>query len=141
VQWARRARARNGAAALAGRDALECSTVEHTPPGEGVTEDPHYRILRELERDPHVSQRRLAEELGVSVGKINYLLKALIDRGLVKADNFRNSQNKRAYLYVLTPKGIAEKSRNTVRFLRRKTAEYEALRKEIERLRREARQR
>jgi EPS-associated MarR family transcriptional regulator len=103
--------------------------------------DHHYRILRELERDPQVSQRRLAEELGVSVGKINYCLKALIDRGLVKANNFRNSQNKRAYLYVLTPKGITEKARNTLRFLQRKTAEYEALRKEIERLRREARQR
>jgi EPS-associated MarR family transcriptional regulator len=94
--------------------------------------------LRELERDPQVSQRRLAEELGVSVGKVNYCLKALIDRGLVKADNFRNSANKRAYLYVLTPKGITAKSRNTVRFLQRKTAEYAALRKEIERLRREA---
>jgi EPS-associated MarR family transcriptional regulator len=103
-------------------------------------EEPHFRILRELERDPKVSQRHLAQELGVSVGKINYCLKALIDRGLVKANNFRNSQNKRAYLYVLTPKGISEKSRNAVRFLRRKTAEYEALRKEIDRLRREARQ-
>ena len=116
---------------------LGCSSVEQT----GVpTEEQHFRILRELERDPKVSQRRLAEELGVSVGKINYCLKALIDRGLVKANNFRNSQNKRAYLYVLTPKGISEKSRNTVRFLQRKTAEYEALRKEIERLRREVKQ-
>jgi EPS-associated MarR family transcriptional regulator len=104
------------------------------------TEEQHFRILRELERDPQVSQRRLAEELGVSVGKVNYLLRALIDRGLVKANNFRNSDNKRAYLYVLTPKGIAEKSRNTVRFLQRKTAEYEALRKEIDRLRREVEQ-
>ena len=85
-----------------------------------------------------MSQRRLADELGVSVGKVNYCLKALIDRGLVKANNFRNSQNKRAYLYVLTPKGLTEKSRNAVRFLQRKTAEYEALRKEIDQLRREA---
>ena len=107
----------------------------------GVTEEPHFRILRELERDPKVSQRYLAEQLGVSVGKINYCLKALIDRGLVKANNFRNSQNKRAYLYVLTPRGMREKSRNTLRFLQRKTAEYEALRKEIDRLRHEARQR
>jgi EPS-associated MarR family transcriptional regulator len=106
-----------------------------------ATEEPHFRILRELERDPQVSQRRLAGELGVSVGKVNYCLKALIDRGLVKANNFRNSQNKRAYFYVLTPKGLSEKSRNAVRFLQRKTAEYEALRKEIDRLRREARQR
>ena len=102
------------------------------------TEEQHFRILRELERDPQVSQRRLAEELGVSVGKVNYCLKALIDRGLVKANNFRNSKNKRAYLYVLTAKGITEKSRNTLRFLQRKTAEYEALRREIDRLRREA---
>jgi len=106
----------------------------------GITEEQHYRILRELERDPKVSQRRLAEELGVSVGKINYCLNALIDRGLVKANNFRNSQNKRAYLYVLTPKGLSEKSRSTIRFLHRKTAEYEALRKEIDRLKREAKQ-
>jgi EPS-associated MarR family transcriptional regulator len=112
--------------------------VEHRGP---ATDEPHFRILRELERDPQVSQRRLADELGVSVGKINYCLKALIDRGLVKANNFRNSQNKRAYLYVLTPKGLSEKSRNAVRFLRRKTAEYEALREEIERLKREAGQR
>ena len=107
----------------------------------GPTEEPHFRILRELDRDPNVSQRRLAEELGVSVGKINYCLKALIARGLVKANNFRNSDNKRAYLYVLTPKGISEKSRNTVRFLQRKTEEYQALRKEIDRLRREVKQR
>jgi EPS-associated MarR family transcriptional regulator len=106
----------------------------------GPTEEPQYRILRELERDPRVSQRHLAEMLGVSVGKINYCLNALIDRGLVKANNFRNSQNKRAFLYALTPRGINEKSRNAVRFLRRKTAEYEALRKEIDRLRRETRQ-
>jgi EPS-associated MarR family transcriptional regulator len=105
------------------------------------TEEPHFRILRELERDPKVSQRYLAEQLGVSVGKINYCLKALIDRGLVKANNFRNSKNKRAYLYVLTPRGVSAKSRNALHFLQRKTAEYEALRKEIDRLRREARQR
>jgi MarR family transcriptional regulator, temperature-dependent positive regulator of motility len=104
-------------------------------------EEQHFRILRELERDPRVSQRRLAEELGVSVGKVNYCLKALIDRGLVKANNFRNSSNKRAYLYVLTPKGISAKSRNAVRFLHRKTMEYEALRKEIDRLKHEAGQR
>jgi len=114
---------------------VHCSTVEQTG---DPTEEPHFRILRELERDPKVSQRHLAEELGVSLGKINYCLKALIDRGLVKANNFRNSQNKRAYLYVLTPKGISAKSRNALLFLQRKTAEYEALREEIDRLRREA---
>jgi EPS-associated MarR family transcriptional regulator len=107
---------------------------------EAATEEQHFRILRELERDPQVSQRRLAEELGVSVGKVNYCLKALIDRGLVKVNNFRSSQNKRAYLYAITPKGLSEKSRNAVRFLQRKTAEYEALRREIDRLKREAKQ-
>lgn len=103
-----------------------------------TVKEPHFHILRELERDPKVSQRHLAEQLGVSVGKVNYCLRALIDRGLVKANNFRNSQNKRAYLYVLTPRGISEKSRNAVHFLQRKTTEYEALRKEIDRLKREA---
>lgn len=75
------------------------------------------------------------------MGKVNYCLRALMDRGLVKADNFRNSTNKRAYLYILTPKGISEKSRNTVRFLRRKREEYEALKKEIHLLKREAKSR
>ena len=88
-----------------------------------------------------MSQRKLAEEMGISLGKVNYCLKALIDRGLVKVNNFRNSSNKRAYLYVLTPRGLSEKSRNTLRFLERKTAEFDALRKEIERLKREMRNR
>ena len=113
----------------------DCSTIEHMG---GSTEEPHFRILRELERDPRVSQRHLAEKLGVSVGKVNYCLNALIDRGLVKANNFRNSQNKRAYIYYLTPKGIREKTRVTVRFLQRKIAQYESLKGEIEQLRREA---
>ena len=97
----------------------------------------HLKVLRELEDNPELTQRELAQKMGVSLGKANYCLKALIDRGLVKARNFRNSDNKRAYLYVLTPKGIEEKSRISVSFLKRKMDEFEVLRREIEELQRE----
>ena len=92
------------------------------------------RVLRALEANPELSQRQLAAELGVSLGGVNYALKALIDRGFVKADNFRKSGSKVAYLYVLTPKGIAEKSALATAFLGRKLEEYEVLRQEIEAL-------
>jgi len=78
-----------------------------------------------------MSQRELAEAAGVSVGKMNYLLRGLADKGLVKAENFRRSDNKRAYLYKLTPAGIAEKIRVTRRYLARRKAEYETIREEI----------
>jgi EPS-associated MarR family transcriptional regulator len=103
-----------------------------------LTDETRYRILRLLEADPHASQRRIAGELGISVGRVNYCLQALIERGLVKAKNFRNSANKRAYLYLLTPRGIEEKAIVTARFLRIKLAEYEALKRELEELQREA---
>ena len=93
------------------------------------------RVLRALEANPELSQRQLAAELGVSLGGVNYALKALIGRGFVKADNFRRSGTKVAYLYVLTPKGIAEKSSLATAFLGRKLEEYEVLRQEIEALR------
>ena len=93
------------------------------------------RVLRALEANPELSQRQLAAELGVSLGGVNYALKALIERGFVKADNFRKSGSKVAYLYVLTPKGIAEKSALASAFLGRKLEEYEVLRQEIEALR------
>ena len=80
----------------------------------------HLKVLRQLEENPDITQRQLAEQLGVSLGKANYCLKALIDKGFIKARNFKNSDNKRAYLYVLTPNGIEEKSRISVSFLRRK---------------------
>ena len=99
----------------------------------------HLKVLRELEENPDITQRQLAQLLGVSLGKANYCLKALIDKGFIKARNFKNSGNKRAYLYVLTPRGIEEKSHISVSFLRRKVAEFEALRKEIEELRAEVR--
>ena len=92
------------------------------------------KVLRALEANPELSQRQLAQELGVSLGGVNYALKALIERGFVKADNFRRSGSKVAYLYVLTPKGIAEKSSLATAFLGRKLEEYEVLRQEIESL-------
>jgi EPS-associated MarR family transcriptional regulator len=104
---------------------------------ESATEEIHFQVLRLLERRPELTQRELADELGVSVGKANYVLKALIQKGLVKARNFKNSRNKAAYAYILTPAGIEEKARVAVRFLRRKMEEYEKIHKEIEELKRE----
>lgn len=98
-----------------------------------------YRLLKLLQDNPELSQRQLAEELGVSVGKVNFCLNALLDKGLVKVRNFRDSNNKRAYAYYLTPKGAREKVRATVGFLQRKLEEYRGLEREIEELRREVR--
>jgi EPS-associated MarR family transcriptional regulator len=97
-------------------------------------EDTHYHLLRLLEDNPEATQRELAEAMGVSVGKANYLLRGLMDKGLVKARNFRRSDNKRAYLYQLTPSGVAEKVRIARRYLARRRAEYERIRAEIEAL-------
>lgn len=97
-------------------------------------EDTQLRLLRLIDARPEMSQRDLALELGTSLGKINYCLKALVDKGLVKVRNFRNSQNKLAYAYLLTPHGIESKAAITVQFLRRKMDEYEALKREIEQL-------
>jgi MarR family transcriptional regulator, temperature-dependent positive regulator of motility len=104
-----------------------------------VTDEVRYRLLRYLEEHPQASQRELALHLGVSVGKINYCLRALIEKGLVKMRNFRKSERKLAYSYVLTPKGIDEKVNVTVRFLQRKMVEYDVLSEEIKRLNREVR--
>jgi EPS-associated MarR family transcriptional regulator len=103
-----------------------------------LTDETRYRILKVLEADPHASQRRIADELGISLGRVNFCVQALIQKGLVKANNFRNSTNKRAYLYHLTPRGIEEKAQVTSRFLKMKLAEYEALKREVEQLQREA---
>lgn len=102
-----------------------------------LSDEYRYKILRLLEEDPQMSQRNLARELGISLGKVNYCLQALIDRGLVKANNFKNSQNKQAYMYLLTRRGITEKARVTMRFLKYKVNEYENLQREIESLKRE----
>ena len=97
----------------------------------GGRDELRLRVLRTLETNPEQSQRQLAAELGVSLGGVNYALRALVERGFVKADNFRKSGNKVAYLYVLTPKGIAEKTSLATAFLGRKLEEYEVLRQEI----------
>ena len=101
------------------------------------TQETHLKVLRYIEANPEVTQRELALQLGISLGKANYCLKALIDKGLIKARNFRNSNHKRAYLYNLTPSGIDAKARISVAFLRRKMHEYELLRAEIEQLQKE----
>jgi EPS-associated MarR family transcriptional regulator len=102
-----------------------------------LDEELRYRLLKVLHEDPNVSQRELAEILGVSLGKANYCIQALLERGLIKARNFKNSRTKKNYAYLLTPRGVEEKARMTVAFLRRKVTEYEDLEKEIESLREE----
>ena len=99
--------------------------------------DSHYRLLRLIATRPELSQRELAREMGVSLGKVNYCVNALIEKGWIKARNFRNSNHKLAYAYLLTPSGIEQKAAIAVQFLRRKVAEYESLKKEIAQLRRE----
>lgn len=96
--------------------------------------DMRFRILRLLESDPQMSQRALSRELGVSLGSVNYCLKALVQKGQLKISNFRASNNKLRYAYVLTPKGVAEKTALTSRFLQGKLKEYDALKAEIESL-------
>ena len=103
-----------------------------------ISDEVRYRLLKLLGPNPHLSQREVARELGISLGKVNYCLRALVNRGWVKASNFKNSRNKTAYVYLLTPSGIEAKARLTTRFLQRKVREYEALRTEIEQLRSEA---
>lgn len=95
----------------------------------------NYHLLKTLEANPELTQRDLAREMGFSLGKTNYCLRALMDKGLVKAANFRSSRNKTAYFYKLTPQGIEEKAKVTYRFLKRKQREYEELKREIEELR------
>jgi EPS-associated MarR family transcriptional regulator len=97
-----------------------------------LQEDTHFRVLRLLQDNPEMSQRELAEAVGVSVGGMHYVLNALIDKGLVKLGNFTAAEDKRRYAYILTPKGIAKKAALTQAFLVRKMEEYEALREEIE---------
>lgn len=99
-----------------------------------LQEDTHFRVLRLLQQNPEMSQRELAEAVGVSVGGIHYVLNALIDKGLVKLGNFTAAEDKRRYAYVLTPKGIARKAALARAFLARKMEEYEALKEEIEAL-------
>lgn len=99
-----------------------------------LQEDTYFRVLRMLQDNPDMTQREIAEKLGISTSGLNYCLKALIDKGLVKVQNFSQSKNKFGYIYVLTPQGISEKALLAGRFLKRKMTEYEALRTEIDAL-------
>jgi MarR family transcriptional regulator, temperature-dependent positive regulator of motility len=97
-----------------------------------IDPDVHFRVLHLLEEEPNLTQRELAEMLGISLGGVNYCLKSLIDIGHIKVGNFKKNVDKSVYLYLLTPKGISEKAQLTAGFLKRKMAEYQALKQEIE---------
>ena len=92
----------------------------------------HFNVLRKIKKNPQFSQRELAEELGFSLGKLNYCLKALKNKGLVKIENFKRNPNKVNYIYVLTPKGIAEKTKLTLNFMKQKIKEYDELKNEVD---------
>ncbi len=102
-----------------------------------TSEEIRYRLFKLIQARPNITQRQLAQELGVSLGKTHYCLKALIDKGWVKAARFRDNPNKGVYAYLLTPSGAAEKARVTARFLRRKMKEFEAIKGQIEELKEE----
>ena len=97
----------------------------------------HFKTLRELSTNGNLTQRELSEKLGLSLGSVNYVIQALIGKGYVKAQRFKNSNNKMGYIYILTPKGINEKVKQTQEFIHRKMAEYEKLKREIETLKNE----
>ena len=99
-----------------------------------MSSDLHFRVLRLLESNPHLTQRELSEALGVSLGGVNYCLKSLVAKGLIKIQNFKNNQNKWVYSYLLTPQGIQEKAAITGSFLKGKIEEFRLLREEIEAL-------
>ena len=105
-----------------------------------IDQELEYRVLKILEQQPDLTQRQLSAELGVSLGKTNYLLKSLIDVGWVKLDNFQKSDNKWGYAYLLTPSGVTEKAAITIRFLKRKKQEYDNLQAEIVQLQEEVQQ-
>ena len=104
-----------------------------------MNEEIRYKILKILEQDPNISQRGLSNALGISLGKVNYCIQALKEKGLLKAHNFKNSTNKKGYIYMLTPRGIEEKARVTSTFLKQKLAEHEKLVREITELKDEVR--
>jgi EPS-associated MarR family transcriptional regulator len=112
-----------------------CSTREHL---RTMTDEITYKLFKALEEHPATNQRHLAANLEMSLGKLNYCLKALLEKGLVKAENFVESNNKRGYLYKLTPAGIIEKAAVTMRYLHHKELEYNALVKQLSELRAEA---
>ena len=99
-----------------------------------ANEETLYRLMKAIAANPQASQRDLAREMGVSLGKVNYCLKGLVEKGMVKAHNFRKNDNKRAYAYYLTPRGMREKAVVTARYLARRLEEYERIKREIEQL-------
>ena len=113
------------------------TTVPKPPAIDQPIGETHFLLLRLLEAKPELSQRDLARELGASLGKVNYCLNALVDKGLIKVRNFLNNDNKLSYAYLLTPRGIKSKATITAQFLQRKMAEYESLKTEIALLKRE----
>ena len=94
----------------------------------------HFEVLRKIQKRPNSTQRELAEELGFSLGKLNYCLKALQKKGLVKIENFKKNPKKSNYFYVLTPAGIAQKTRLTINFMKRKMKEYDELKRELDKV-------
>lgn len=106
-----------------------------------LTDELRYQLLKKLEHNPSMTQRELAEEMGISLGKANYCLKALVEKGWVKAGNFRRNKNKLGYAYLLTPSGLEEKARVTLSFLKHKQQEYDLLKEELESMRQEVLQR
>jgi EPS-associated MarR family transcriptional regulator len=125
-------------ASLAQLPNLSIETRSMTSRQNQLQHDTYFRVMRLLQENPDLSQRELAHRLGVSVGGLNYCLKALIEKGWVKVHNFRQSKEKLGYAYILTPQGLIEKARLTGSFLSRKMQEFEALRSEIEALKGEA---
>ena len=115
-------------------------TVHRLNAPQMLDENTHYSLLKTLEENPGLSQRDLAKRLGVSLGKVNFCLNALVAKGSLKINNFRNSDNKLAYAYLLTPQCMESRARMTVEFLKYKVQEYARLRAEIEELQREAEQ-
>ena len=118
------------------KDSLMCASPRVS--ANLLQEESHLKALRLLEANPDMSQRELAQALGISLGKTNYCVRALLDKGLIKVQNFRHSDNKLGYAYLLTPAGIAAKAELTRSFLKIKVQEYENLKQEIKQLQREA---
>jgi EPS-associated MarR family transcriptional regulator len=102
-----------------------------------MNEETTYHLIKTIATTPITNQRDLAEKLGISLGKLNYCLKALLNKGLVKAENFRQANNKRRYIYQLTPAGLKEKAAVTIRFLKQKQNEYEKIKLAINQLQKE----
>ena len=100
-------------------------------------DEEYFNIIRKISKDSNISQREMSTELGISLGKINYCLRALKEKGFIKIKNFSKSENKMKYFYVLTPKGISEKTKITIRFMKQKIREYDELKKEIKKYNKE----